>query len=562
MNARRSGAVAVLALVQGAARFAPAAIPDADGVYTACLHKVVNTVRLIDTADPRQKCLPKVERRITWSQKGPPGPQGIPGVQGLRGPVGLRGPAGVSIYAVPAPSAPDCGMLDGVEIWSHDPAGAVADTRLAVVCDGAPGAQGTVGPTGPQGPKGDTGAAGPAGPQGPKGDTGAAGPTGPPGVASLPVCADGQTLVAQGGTWTCQLLCVSSGTGDCNGNTADGCEVSLVTDPANCGHCGRACSAPAGAENVSAVCKQGVCGVACNFGWADCDGDVTNGCERDVRSDPKNCGACNWSCPSIKDGTAVCSKGYCSFECNWGRGNCSGHLNDGCNVDLLTDPKNCGVCGHACPTGVDCTNGACSGCLPYGTPSSCCGVACPGWDVATAWVTCQNGSTCTFACKGFNYDVNNDASNGCEFSDYPNNTTQESAISLADQNCSDLKVAGFSGSIPSDARAHDGAPVSFDATVGAREYWFKVFGSGGMVCLNDISATMIMSGADVPACYTLTVVTDKKTLESPAAPGNGSTSVSLGSGAYSNSSWIYFKVSKVCPASYIGAPSFQVSFHL
>jgi hypothetical protein len=51
-----------------------ASIPAADGTYTGCLFKSLGTVRLIDPAVPKQKCLAGVEVLITWNQKAPPDP--------------------------------------------------------------------------------------------------------------------------------------------------------------------------------------------------------------------------------------------------------------------------------------------------------------------------------------------------------------------------------------------------------------------------------------------------------------------------------------------------------
>lgn len=38
-----------------------------------------------------------------------------------------------------------------------------------------------------------------------------------------------------------------------------------------------------------------------------------------------------------------------------------------CGVQLQTDPKNCGACGKACPTGAICKSGKCA-CADTGTP--------------------------------------------------------------------------------------------------------------------------------------------------------------------------------------------------
>lgn len=59
--------------------------------------------------------------------------------------------------------------------------------------------------------------------------------------------------------------------------TVDPCKgIDVMTDPLNCGSCGRTCVVPHG----TAACSAGECTVgACDLGFADCDGDVETGCE-------------------------------------------------------------------------------------------------------------------------------------------------------------------------------------------------------------------------------------------------------------------------------------------
>lgn len=64
--------------------------------------------------------------------------------------------------------------------------------------------------------------------------------------------------------------------GDCNNNKlTDGCETSLTT-LTNCGACGVQCSR----ANATATCASATCQLAsCNNGFANCDGNSANGCE-------------------------------------------------------------------------------------------------------------------------------------------------------------------------------------------------------------------------------------------------------------------------------------------
>jgi hypothetical protein len=47
--------------------------------------------------------------------------------------------------------------------------------------------------------------------------------------------------------------------------------------------------------------------MVCSPGFANCDGEASDGCEVDLESDPTNCGACGVSC----DGRA-CLEGACA----------------------------------------------------------------------------------------------------------------------------------------------------------------------------------------------------------------------------------------------------------
>ena len=71
-------AVALFAVVGGVAY---ATIPDASGVYHACLKN--GSIRMIDSATEQCKA---TETEITWSKTGQPGPAGPAGPQGPQGP--------------------------------------------------------------------------------------------------------------------------------------------------------------------------------------------------------------------------------------------------------------------------------------------------------------------------------------------------------------------------------------------------------------------------------------------------------------------------------------------
>jgi hypothetical protein len=166
----------------------------------------------------------------------------------------------------------------------------------------------------------------------------------------------------------CAIVSCDAGYWDCNGAPSDGCErdaASLEGDPANCGACGNTCSAPNGTPAcVTSTCTLG----GCDAGWADCNLDVTDGCEFDAAqflSDSANCGGCGISC-SMSGGAGECVAGACVItSCSPGFHDCNGDPADGCEVadaDFATDVNNCGGCGVACsdPTYASvCTAGVC-----------------------------------------------------------------------------------------------------------------------------------------------------------------------------------------------------------
>ncbi len=146
--------------------------------------------------------------------------------------------------------------------------------------------------------------------------------------------------------WWCDASNCPPGQGDCNDDPSDGCETDTTEDVLNCGWCAHVCNFP----NASATCEAGSCQIgACDNGWTDCDGDVTNGCEADFMTDPDNCGACGTVCGPYPNATAGCAAGSCTIDtCDAGWGDCNGQLVDGCEKDVTSDLDNCGACGNVC----------------------------------------------------------------------------------------------------------------------------------------------------------------------------------------------------------------------
>jgi hypothetical protein len=86
------------------------------------------------------------------------------------------------------------------------------------------------------------------------------------------------------------------------------CDAQCVDAASNAEHCG-ACDVACAAAHGAAGCSAGRCVVtACTAPYGDCDGDASNGCERDTSADLANCGACGNACASPDN---VCVGGAC-----------------------------------------------------------------------------------------------------------------------------------------------------------------------------------------------------------------------------------------------------------
>jgi hypothetical protein len=128
-----------------------------------------------------------------------------------------------------------------------------------------------------------------------------------------------------------KLLCPAGET-ECDGRC-----VSLLSDEANCGACGRACGA-------LSACTAGTCG--CGPGTAACGRSCVI-----LASSPDHCGACDGA---VCGADQVCSGGACAATCGAGLTPCGRSC-----VDLQNDPFDCGACGVTCAAGQTCRQGAC-----------------------------------------------------------------------------------------------------------------------------------------------------------------------------------------------------------
>jgi len=174
----------------------------------------------------------------------------------------------------------------------------------------------------------------------------------------------------------------ASGYANCNSLPGDGCEVSINDDPQNCGACGTVCSFP----HANPGCSNGSCAIeSCQTGWGNCNNQQADGCERDVTSDPQNCGACGNVCGPYNNATAGCVDSACVIaSCTSGYADCNATVADGCEIDTTSDAANCGACGTVCG--------------PY----------------EHAAAVCENSACRMGACESGFADCDSDSSDGCE----------------------------------------------------------------------------------------------------------------------------------------------------
>jgi hypothetical protein len=90
----------------------------------------------------------------------------------------------------------------------------------------------------------------------------------------------------------CVVVACAPAFADCDRNQLNGCEVNIRESITDCGACGARCAA----ANRSATCAAGTCVHGrCSAGFTDCDAESANGCETATTTDA-NCGGCGRAC--------------------------------------------------------------------------------------------------------------------------------------------------------------------------------------------------------------------------------------------------------------------------
>jgi hypothetical protein len=156
----------------------------------------------------------------------------------------------------------------------------------------------------------------------------------------------------------CEVSC-AIGSAECDGDLNVECEVTTTSDAQNCGACGAVCAL----EHAEAVCSESVCAIAtCEASYADCNGKAADGCEANLNRDADHCGDCDQVCPR-EHAEPSCVQGICAITCDFGFGDCDRDVSNGCETVLDDNIEHCGGCNRRCaaPAGETafCSNGVC-----------------------------------------------------------------------------------------------------------------------------------------------------------------------------------------------------------
>lgn len=209
---------------------------------------------------------------------------------------------------------------------------------------------------------------------------------------------------------------------DCTSNSVDklcisgACASSCPTDQPNV--CGSFCL-NFGAVNIK-NCAGSV--IECEINFSDEDKSIENGCEVNLLTDNKYCGKDKIECTNgrtCQAGNCLCPTGlvYCNNKC----------------IDPVTDPYHCGV-DAKCNNGMNCTSNAvnklcsdrkCTSSCPSDQPDTC-GSYCVNFEKLNI-DNCADGK---IKCKSGYADVDKNINNGCEVD-----------LSTDNKNCGGIGVA-------------------------------------------------------------------------------------------------------------------------
>jgi hypothetical protein len=198
-----------------------------------------------------------------------------------------------------------------------------------------------------------------------------------------------------GSTASCSYDACMGSRGDCDANVMNGCETDLRTSTPNCGGCGQSCLDDGNV--ASATCSSSSCNYTCTVPFADCT--ASPGCETNTQTSAQHCGGCGNSClDDVGVDTATCSGGMCNYVCRFPNEDCTGA--PGCETNTTTSVAHCGACMNDCRTHTQVMGATCSGstCSYTCNPGFLDCTAAPGCETAVSVTNCGScGNDCTDA---------------------------------------------------------------------------------------------------------------------------------------------------------------------
>jgi hypothetical protein len=194
-----------------------------------------------------------------------------------------------------------------------------------------------------------------------------------------------QVATATCGGGVCNVTMCNGGFADCDMTGGNGCEVNTRTNENHCGTCGKVCDSLDGVNAANVNCQSGLCTstsgsgttAGCSAGFGNCDNNLhSNGCETPLDT-ATDCGTCGNACPALAGATAMCSSGECVYMCT-GAGTLCGTDGDRVCANVNTDEDHCGACDKSCSelanvdeSSVECRGGACSSTAGPGPVDAC-----------------------------------------------------------------------------------------------------------------------------------------------------------------------------------------------
>lgn len=168
--------------------------------------------------------------------------------------------------------------------------------------------------------------------------------------------ANATTACVQDGAYACIIGSCSGAYANCDDIYLNGCEIDTSSNRNRCGGClatdenagaGVDCDLTKGSQVAQTSCSGGACKVlACNNGYADCNGVWSDGCEANLNTSETHCGGCTsgptttWdggtTCEAKPNATNDCSGGQCNYVCLAGWSNADGDWADGCETRTIT----------------------------------------------------------------------------------------------------------------------------------------------------------------------------------------------------------------------------------